>query len=123
MNQDLFKAILAMDSYNRGYAPGIKFGNLSNGSSEDGAGTGIGSATIYDTAGDAAAQSIGFYGIAYQLASGEKVISYRGTDDPINGVWDVLESKDVWNGWTVGGGSTEAKQAAMAVPRQGKLDK
>lgn len=39
MNSNLFRAILAMDSYNRGYNPGIKFGNLLGNDSVDTPGT------------------------------------------------------------------------------------
>ena len=78
MDDTLFRAILAMDSYNRGYGAGIS--NLVD--------TGLGTATILFDAEDSesfpqgeddAAQDAGFYAIAYQLSDGSKVISYRGT--------------------------------------------
>lgn len=67
MNNNLFKAILAMDSYNRGHGQGIVI-----------SGSKIGNAIIYDTKGDVVAQAAGFYGVAYQVAGGETIISYRG---------------------------------------------
>jgi hypothetical protein len=70
MDQDVFPALLALDSYNRGYHPGI-----------DGlAGNSIGEATIVRTDDDPDAQDIGFYAIAYSW-NGETIISYRGTDE------------------------------------------
>ena len=78
MNRSLFLAILAMDSYNRGYSQGIRLLTASGA---------IGSATITsdslilggdpDDRYDARA---GFYAIAYSW-NGERVISYRGTDN------------------------------------------
>ncbi|MBL8637483.1 MAG: DUF2974 domain-containing protein [Alphaproteobacteria bacterium] len=76
MNANLFKAILAMDSYNRGYGEGIKLPVVLNT-------TKLGNATIAsqsDTTATGQPVLAGFYGISYQLAGGEKVISYRGTD-------------------------------------------
>jgi hypothetical protein len=58
IDPNLFRAILAMDAYNRGYNPGIK--DLS-----DAEGMQIGKAHIYDAKGDAAAQAAGFYALAY----------------------------------------------------------
>jgi hypothetical protein len=106
---ELFKAILAMDAYNRGYDAGIN----TLPSNTDGS-VKIGSAKIIDDRGDTSAQAIGFYAVAYDY-SGETIISYRGTDDPINGIWDVLTSQDVWNGWSAGTGSTESRQGEMAI--------
>jgi hypothetical protein len=79
LHPDLFRAILVMDSYNRGYGAGLA--GLS-----DSTGTQIGLATVFDTKGDPAAQAAGFYGIAYNVGTvpgftaGEKVIAYRGTE-------------------------------------------
>ena len=107
MSSDLFKAILAMDAYNRGYKPGIE--GLS-----EAPGTKLGNATILDSKGDVEAQSAGFYAIAYKLANGETVISYRGTDEVVNWkLWDD-RSGDLWEAWTIGGGNVEAKQATLA---------
>ena len=106
MIDNVFKAILAMDSYNRGYNRGID-------SLSEAVGTQIGSATIFDTKGDTEASDISFYAIAYDLGGGEKIISYRGTDD--FGSWtDLWTDGDIWNGWFPGGGSTEAKQLEEA---------
>ncbi|MGH9875698.1 MAG: hypothetical protein ACRD9S_24845, partial [Pyrinomonadaceae bacterium] len=76
MNRDLFLAVLAMDSYNRGYNSGID--DLSN----DNVGTQLGSAVIIGNADDPAgtARAASFYAVAYQW-HGETIISFRGTDD------------------------------------------
>jgi hypothetical protein len=72
---DLIYAILAMDSYNRGYGSGIN-GLLDTTDSK------IGNYTVYDSKGDTQAFTAGFYAIAYKnAATGETVISYRGTDN------------------------------------------
>lgn len=80
MNRDLFLAILSIDSYNRGYNVGV------TGLTVGGA---IGSATILTDASTeldpAAAQAAGFYAIAYEW-NGETVISYRGTDSPLDAI-------------------------------------
>jgi hypothetical protein len=76
MTSELFLSILAMDSYNRGYAPGI-----SGLSSE--AGTKIGNATVLDQELPTGSQTAGFYAIAYTMGEDQNaktIISYRGTD-------------------------------------------
>jgi hypothetical protein len=72
MNPDLFRSILAMDSYNRGYGAGIAV------LPESGQ---IGGATIraFQAGEQSGWQSTGFYAIAYNW-NGETVISYRGTN-------------------------------------------
>jgi hypothetical protein len=75
---DLIYAILAMDSYNRGYGSGIT--NLSQSS-----GTTLGEWSVVRNADDSEslqnAFNAGFYAIAYRnTATNEVVISYRGTD-------------------------------------------
>lgn len=70
ISRDLFLSILALDSYNRGYNPGIY--GLS-----DVDGTQIGLATIIDREGGAAAQSVGFYATAYDVGS---VAGFTGSD-------------------------------------------
>lgn len=107
MSNELFHAILAMDSYNRGY--GAKLTGLS-----DAIGTKLGNATVIGSAGDAAAQADGFYAIAYEL-NGQKIISYRGTDDT-----SVLSSaSDLWNGWVQGAGviSSQSEDAIQFYER------
>ena len=107
ISDNLFFAILAMDAYNRGYGAGIDFGTNS-----DAAGSQIGNATVYRNKGDAAAQSAGFYAIAYKLADGSTVISYRGTDNP---TLALGEASDVYNGWSIGAGFIGASQAGLAL--------
>ena len=126
MNRDLFLAILAMDSYNRGYGENVS-GLASpgpNGSS--GSSIRIGRATILRDANDAegVAEAAGFYALAYDLSSAGidglsgTVISYRGTNFNIN--WNpftFLNSpiiSDVISGWSVGVG-LPGQQAALAL--------
>ncbi len=112
MNDKLFKAILSMDAYNRGYDRGIKLPTVLNT-------TQIGNATIVsqiDIPEGGAAQSIGFYALAYNY-NGEKIISYRGTDD-VDGFMDMIPlpyNKDVYHGWSLGSGNIESEQAHMAI--------
>ena len=95
MNPDLFYAILAMDSYNRGYGTGV-------GGLYSAAGTRIGNASIRGDAvtllsqGDA--ENADFYAIAYNLY-GQTVISYRGSDY-VNSNGINLYARDIWQGWT-----------------------
>jgi hypothetical protein len=84
MNPDVFRAILAMDSYNRGYGRGIN----------DLVGTKLGAATLgpdssilTDGSGNRLDIPVGFYASAY-LWDGVQVISYRGTNFEIN--WSRL---------------------------------
>ncbi len=105
MNRDLFLAILAMDSYNRGYGQGIK------GLAVKANVTKLGNVTINTDSVikfGADAQAAGFYAIAYDVsqmkdATGAPlfgtdgtVIAYRGTDGILAG--------DLLYGWTLGGG-------------------
>lgn len=84
--RDLFLAILAMDSYNRGNGAGINDGGTGDtnglGDASDGS-VRIGNATITYNLQDAgitdAAQAAGFYAVAYETQYGT-VISCRGTD-------------------------------------------
>lgn len=74
ISDNLVRAILAMDSYNRGYEPGI----LGLGGKD----TGIGKATVGDDSsvlGAGVAEADSFYAVAYDL-NGETIISFRGTD-------------------------------------------
>jgi hypothetical protein len=82
ISNDLFMAILAMDSYNRGYNEGL----IVNGNQ-------IGNATLArqsDTLQGSAGVDASFFAQAYTindtsidgLTSGQTVISYRGTDQP-----------------------------------------
>lgn len=90
MNRDVFLSILAMDSYNRGYGPGIK-GLPSSGK--------LGNATILNIDLPNGSQAAGFYAIAYDWAhdgQNETVISFRGTDFTTG--WSKV--LDVANGWS-----------------------
>lgn len=74
ISSDLFLAILAMDSYNRGYNAGL--GDPVTGLT----GTQIGTATRRtDIDLPAGSEAASFFAQAYTLGSGQTVISYRGT--------------------------------------------
>jgi hypothetical protein len=113
ISQDLLLAILSLDAYNRGYAPGIEgLGDL---------GSKIGNATIIkqsDPDEDSAEFAAGFYAVAYQLEDGTRIISYRGTD---HGDWNPFGApdsqsggSDIYNGWVAGAGLATS-QTAMAL--------
>ncbi|EDM71491.1 hypothetical protein RAZWK3B_19101 [Roseobacter sp. AzwK-3b] len=110
ISKDLFLAVLAMDSYNRGYNAGIADGEGTtdaNGDDADGlgeAGEKIGAATVLDFDLPANSQSAGFYALAYDIGAdgpeglaGKTVISFRGTDT----------SLDHSTGWSVGAGNID----------------
>jgi hypothetical protein len=112
MTPELFKAILAMDSYNRGPGAGI---NLTEAGASD---TQIGNATLGLNSDDPSANmqttapAAGFFAQAYNW-NGTTVISYRGTDNPTflaspNGPSDIV------NGWLsdVGVPTSMFRQAA-----------
>lgn len=109
---DLFKAILSMDSYNRGYGSSLDFniydenGNIVIPS--DASGTMLGSVEILASSSTILADSdlaIGFYALAYQLPDDSVTISYRGTDGP---------PLDAENGFGVGAGLVWTAQSEMA---------
>jgi Lipase (class 3) len=80
INREVFLSILAMDSYQRGYAVGIKGVD----------GNKIGNAIIKEDSSEKLGlpqtSAIGFFAQSY-LWNGETVISYRGTDfDAFNGI-------------------------------------
>lgn len=107
MNDNLMKAILSMDSYNRGYLAGL--GN--NVTGLGGAGSKIGNLTILNVALPTGAQAAGFYAVAYDTNGDGKgdIISYRGTDDTLG------SDSDITNGWVLGGGDENATQGNMAI--------
>ena len=89
ISNELFLAILSMDSYNRGYDAGISDGDANDPDGLGGAGSIIGNATVMDVALPAGFETAGFYAVAYELtqavgdmAAGTVIISYRGTDAP-----------------------------------------
>lgn len=99
ISPELSYAILSLDSYNRGYDPGVEgLGGIGSmvGNYEFVAQSAIGSSSPEFAA--------SFYAAAYQDASGNIVISYRGTDAPL----------DVVTGWT-GGAGFHTRQAELAA--------
>ena len=104
LEPELMNAILSMDAYNRGYDASIDLGvRDSNGNFLN-----IGNANIVDDRGDAAAETIGFYALAYDY-NGDTIIAYRGTDYPEE---DTL--RDIVHGWTLGAGNLDSEQGQTA---------
>ncbi len=100
MNSEIFKAILAMDAYNRGYAPSIA--GLT--------GNKIGRAIIVDQSYTPKERLDSFYAATYSL-DGKIIVSFRGTDFP---------PADLMTGWSggVGGQSFQAERAVDYLNRQ-----
>ncbi len=108
MSDMLLKAILTMDSYNRGYGTGLSL-----------TGTKVGTATIDSDSSILKADDnvtrldipVGFYAISYTLSSGEVVISYRGTNaDSAYNTWT-----DAIHGYWTGGGIPGDAQSVLAL--------
>lgn len=99
--QDVFKALLALDSYNEGYDSGLLHGVVK-----------IGNATLLGPADGIPPgkldewKSAGFYAAAYRLDDGTTVISYRGTDN--TSIFDTT-SGDLYTGWVAATGTNTAQ--------------
>ena len=95
MNDNLLKAILSMDVYNRGYNAGINLTESEN--------TQIATVAISSSKGDPEAVASNFYAIAYEInGTTDKIVSYRGTDDYVGealtwGDGDVLTGWGIWS--------------------------
>jgi hypothetical protein len=92
----LFSALLAMDTYQQGNDGALDTSKLGNNG-------GIGSASSLSVAGGTDAAH-GFFAQAYQLSDGSIVISYRGTDQGFT----PLSSPDFNYGYGVGAGAPDA---------------
>ena len=101
--QDLFLAILAMDSYHRGYGEQVFTLGRST--------TQIGKANILNVDIPDGSRPAGFYASAYDVSGvseitdpNKTVIAYRGTDyDATDGLSTL---RDIWYGWGAGAGAT-----------------
>jgi hypothetical protein len=113
MNDALYRAIFAMDAYNRGYDQSVRILTSDSLAGQREQGRKLGNATIIQSDISDAARSAGFYGIAYSYGE-SKIISYRGTDrfvpDIIRGI-----GSDIDNGWPLGFGSTYSAQGSLAI--------
>lgn len=113
ISNELFLSLLAMDSYNRGYNPGIS--GLGGLSSKIGTANLSQQSNISETSADVAA---GFYASSYTIGTGANartIISYRGTDNP-DFFGTGSGASDVWSGWITGTGTlVNAKQADLAA--------
>jgi hypothetical protein len=111
ISSQLMMSILAMDSYNRGY--GQRLDVVGSGASA----TQIGNAIIgqkSETTVGSAEVAAGFFAQAYTLA-GQKIISYRGTDDNFSNIWSDDVGSDPWNGYGTAFGNPQTTQAGMAA--------
>jgi Ca2+-binding RTX toxin-like protein len=97
ISDNLFDAILAMDSYNRGVGAELNI-----------TGNQIGSAFL-NTSLDVASSS--FFAQSYKLSDGKIVISYRGSDQNFG---TDGNSGDILTGWTTGVGVYNSAQAELA---------
>ncbi|MEM1287384.1 MAG: Mbeg1-like protein [Pseudomonadota bacterium] len=101
MSDELFKAILAMDAYNRGVDEGLVIS--ANGDHF------VGNATFAsDTRNDQDTLQASFYAVAYNVGSGKTVMSYRGTDAE-------LELPSDLPAWATGAGSDNTAQTRLAA--------
>jgi hypothetical protein len=120
MNRDLLLAILSMDSYNRGYGRGIKFSSDESSAPRNEIGARIGNATISAQNITAAAQTAGFYALAYNwthkdsigIDVTETIIAYRGTDDNIGS--EATGGSDLYYGYELAVGNFSAPQSTLA---------
>ena len=90
MNKDLFLALLAMDSYSRGYGEAIKLSGASLGGTLADANSSVllaGQGLRMDVPAAFFAQAYTIHGVE-GIADGTVVISYRGTDTST--FWDEL---------------------------------
>jgi hypothetical protein len=104
ISKELMYALLAMDSYNRGYDQGV--------AGLGGAGSKIGSAILQVSPNSISLtdwQAAGFYAASYTF-NGETVISYRGTDN----YNPFASGNDIVNGWISALGATTS-QTNMAL--------
>jgi uncharacterized membrane protein YeaQ/YmgE (transglycosylase-associated protein family) len=101
ISNELMLAILAMDSYNRGYNAGICPKDIGLGL----VGSQIGNAIVDRIDGEATAQAASFFALSYSY-NGQTVISYRGTDAKL---WDL------WNGYGLAVGSPYSLESRLAV--------
>ena len=105
---DLMYAILALDSYNRGYGAGI------NKLEEVGSKAKIGTFSIVQNISQAGWEAKGFYALAYRNSSGETIISYRGTDANFVNPFGS-EGSDLVNGYGLALGIYREPQPDLAL--------
>jgi hypothetical protein len=105
-SKDLLLAILAMDSYNRGYGQGIV--GLDDPNAKIGTATFLTQSNIIATSAEVAS---GFYASAYTLNDSTTVIAYRGTNADNPGPLFA----DVRSGWPLYFGDIATAQATQAI--------
>lgn len=102
---DLISAILALDSYNRGYGASI------SGLPQTGDDARLGNYSIIPGISQDGWSAAGFYGIAYQNGD-QTIVSYRGTDVPLPIDSPTQGGNDPLNGYGL----------AFGLPGQGTVD-
>lgn len=114
ISKELYLAILAMDSYNRGYGAGIADGDTNDQDGLGEAGSQIGDAAVLNIPLPFGSQPAGFYAVAYQTEDYGTIISYRGTDGLTLGGDTIQGGSDIINGWLAGAGQ-ETSQTGLAI--------
>lgn len=115
---DLFRAILAVDVYHRGYnaalnVSGTQIGNALVGNSSSKKGPNNTNGALI---GDVLDSSIGFYAQEYTIENGtKKIIAYRGTDD---GIGNTASIGDLQNSYGIAVGRP-ARRLGQASARHG----
>jgi hypothetical protein len=111
VSNELYMALLAMDSYNRGYKPLVDLVAAGSSSSL------IGNVAINSSSNAAAGSpeyNAGFFAQSYTLGN-QKIISYRGTDQLFTPPWSDDPGGDPWNGYGTALGLPFNDQARMAA--------
>lgn len=103
-NADLIYALLALDSYNRGYGSGI------SGLDSEGVDAKIGNYSIIQNISQAGWETAGFYALAYKKGN-EVVVSFRGTDSNSDRTADGAGGSDLENGYGI----------ALGLPGEGEV--
>ncbi|WP_298303281.1 tandem-95 repeat protein, partial [uncultured Erythrobacter sp.] len=124
MNRELMLAILALDSYNRNYGQNTLTNLGDSVTDQEEAGRKLGDATILNVDLPEGSIEAGFYAITYDW-NGERIISYRGTDNPFgqDGLIAVVGSLfngsatggDIANGYGVAFGFPDGIQATLSI--------
>ncbi len=122
LKDDLFRAVLALDVYHRGYNVGLGVQGTQIGDAVLGSSSSDQNGALIGLSAPETDQNIGFFAQEYTLSDGTKIIGYRGTDDDFTlpslaladpfapGPWTDME-----NGFGIGVGSPIGPQALAAL--------
>ena len=112
ISSELYMALMSMDSYNRGYGQRLDVQAAGASATQLGNAT-IGLNSTEQAAGIPGGIAAGFFAQSYTL-NGQKIIAYRGTDEPVTLPWSDIGG-DVWNGYGTAFGLPFNDQARMAA--------